>query len=309
MSNEAQVENKSGRSLRFATAPVNWNNDDIPEWRPHVPFPDILDRMREAGYTATEYGANFPSSPYTLRRELTQRSLVLCGAYQWLPLRDHDQLSRQIDALELRLRLLQETACQHLIIADNMTPERVALAGQVPADGSRSLDRTHFQKMANGVALVAARVRPYGLRVHVHNHVGTYVETPWEVAALAAVMDPNHADFCFDTGHYAYGGGDPVTFVRENANRIGYMHLKDVARDVLTNARRERQSFLDALRRVIFCRIGEGIVDIPAILRSLQTSSFDGWIVVEQDTCDGDATASAAQNLIYLRHCVAVASS
>lgn len=301
MSNGAQTEHTRGRSLRFATAPVNWNNDDIPDWRPHVPFPDILDRMREAGYTATEYGANFPNSADSLRRELAQRSLVLCGAYQWLPLRDHDRLSRQLEELEPRMRLLQETACEHLIIADILTPERVALAGQVPADGSQSLDARHFQEMADGIALVAARARPFGLRVHVHNHVGTYVETAWEVAALAAVMDPSHADFCFDTGHYAYGGGDPGTFVRENADRIGYVHLKDVAPEVLSDARRQRQSFLDALRRVIFCRIGEGVVDIPAILAVLQASSFDGWIVVEQDTCHGDATASAAQNLINLQ--------
>src|SRR5918997_272495 len=121
MSSQAQTENGPGRSLRFATAPVNWNNDDIPDWRPHVPFPAILDRMREAGYTATEYGANFPTSSVTLRRELTQSSLVLCGAYQWLSLRDHTQLTRQLDDLEPRLRLLQETDCEHLIIADNLT--------------------------------------------------------------------------------------------------------------------------------------------------------------------------------------------
>lgn len=286
--------------MRVATAPVNWNNDDLPDWRAHVPFPEILDAMQQAGYLATEMGSNFPPDAPVLLRELTRRSMELCGAYQWLPLRDLPLLMQHLNALGPTFAALQTSGCRHLIIADELTPARIALAGHVPPDGSQSLDALGFQHLAQGISTTAKVAQRFGLRLHLHNHVGTYVETPEEVAVLAAVMDVDAADFCFDTGHYAYGGGDPVQFVEQNAARIGYLHLKDVDGDVLVAARANAWSFLAALRKVIFCPLGEGIVDIPRIVRGLARSSFDGWIVVEQDTCRGDSTKTAASNLAYL---------
>jgi inosose dehydratase len=286
--------------LRIATAPVNWNNDDLPDWRVHTPFPRILDVMREAGYSATEFGANFPADPTSLQRALSERSMELCGAYQWLPLRAHSCLAQRLNELDATFATLQACGCNHLIIADELTPERVALAGHVPGDGSKSLDSHQYRDLAHGVAVTAEHADRFGLRTHVHNHVGTYVETPDEVAALAVEMDPGVADFCFDTGHYAYGSGDPVQFVQQYPHRIGYLHLKDVDAKVLAAAKMNAWSFLAALRQVIFCRFGEGVVDIPAIIDTLTQSSFDGWIVVEQDTCRGDSTEMAADNLAYL---------
>jgi hypothetical protein len=43
------------------------------------------------------------------------------------------------------------------------------------------------------------------------------------------------------------------------------------------------------------------MVDVPAIVNSLQSVNFAGWVVVEQDTCLGDPTAMAAANRDYLR--------
>lgn len=297
ISNRAPVRNLP---MRVATAPVNWNNDDLPDWRAHVPFPRILDAMQQAGYPATEMGSNFPPNASVLRRELSHRAMDLCGAYQWLPLKDMPLLTQRLDTLVPTFTALHDCGCRHLIVADELTPARIALAGHVPPDGSQSLDTPGFQRLAEGISTTAMVAQRFGLRVHLHNHVGTYVETPDEVAALTAVMDDDAADFCFDTGHYAYGGGDPVQFVEQYAARIGYLHLKDVDRDVLVATRANAWSFLAALRHVIFCPFGDGTVDIPTIVRTLARSSFDGWIVVEQDTCRGDSTTTAANNLAYL---------
>jgi hypothetical protein len=47
--------------MKIATAPVNWNNADAPDFREWFPYPEILDLMVAAGYTATEWGMNMPS--------------------------------------------------------------------------------------------------------------------------------------------------------------------------------------------------------------------------------------------------------
>ncbi len=259
--------------------------------------------MRDAGYTATELGGNFPRDSVTLTRELRARHLELCGAYQWLTLRDHTVLESELTAAAPTFELLRAGGCEHLVIADALTSERVDIAGQVPDDGSKSLGVGGFARVAEGISRAANFARTYGLSVHVHNHVGTYIETPTEVDALLANMSTDVADLCFDTGHYAYGGGDPVAFVRDRAARIGYLHLKDVDGSVLRQARRVGWSFRDALRNHIFSPLGEGMVDVPTIMFDLRRSEYAGWIVVEQDTCPGDATATAARNRRYLDEC------
>jgi inosose dehydratase len=58
-----------------------------------------------------------------------------------------------------------------------------------------------------------------------------------------------------------------------------------------------------ALRQGLFCELGRGSVDFPALLRELQDAGYDGWIVVEQDVLPamGSPVASATRNREYLR--------
>jgi inosose dehydratase len=39
----------------------------------------------------------------------------------------------------------------------------------------------------------------------------------------------------------------------------------------------------EAWRRGVFCRFGEGSVEMPAVLERLRGSGYDSWLVVEQD--------------------------
>ncbi len=283
------------------TAPVNWNNRDLPDWGTPLPFPAILDAMVAAGYTGTEYGAEFPTDPEELRASLAPRGLRLSGAYQWLHFRDDARLEGERRALERLLATLAATGCADLIVADAMTPERISLAGHVPLDGSAGLNDSEWSLLGRNLTSVAVQAAAWGIRTHYHNHVGSFVETPSEVDRLLHGLDFPTVDLCFDTGHYAYGGGDPTAFVAEHHDRIGYLHLKDVCPTALMAAREQRWSFLEALRHCIFCEFGDGIVDIPLVVDTLRTSGYVGWIVVEQDTSSRPPTESAAASRQYLR--------
>lgn len=283
------------------TAPVNWNNDDLEDWRPVVPLQTMLDEMASAGYAGTEYGGTFPRDSLEVRRELDARSLRLAGSYQWLHLRDSERLSQELQALDSTFATLVEAGSRDLIVADAMTPERIAIAGQVSLDGSDGLDDGGWQRLGAGLDQAGEAASRHGLTVHYHNHVGSFVESPAEVERLLTEIAGIPVDLCFDTGHYAYGGGDPTSFVVEHGDRIGYLHLKDVDGAVLTNARQRRLSFLEALREYIFSDLGTGIVDIPKVIGALRTASYAGWIIVEQDTCRGPAIESAVANRQYLQ--------
>jgi inosose dehydratase len=293
-------------TLRVGTAPVNWNNGDVPNWRTPTPFPHILDEMAVAGYAGTEHDRQFPDDPATLRAALAERDLSLCASYQWVRLSTKEGIYEDLAALDPILDMLSAVDCKTLVVADAMTSARIAIAGRVPTDGSAGLDAAGWQRLAENLSRVAERTTARGIRTCYHNHVGSYVESPAECSFLVEILPNTGAALCFDTGHYAYGGGDPTAFVREHSGLIGHLHLKDVDADILTRARSEGWSFIDALRQIIFSPFGSGLVDIPAIIDALQTTRFDGWVVVEQDTCRGEPVDRAAANREYLRRCCGI---
>ena len=92
-------------------------------------------------------------------------------------------------------------------------------------------------------------------------------------------------------------------------SRIRHLHLKDVQPLVLESVRRDRIGYLDAVRRGVFCELGEGGLDFRSLLEELKKCSFHGWAIVEQDmdpvTADA-ALASASRSREYLRREIGV---
>lgn len=292
----------TGRSgPRVATAPVNWVNADLAAWSPTLSFSQLLDQMVAAGYDATEYGADFPTDPDALRAALDARGVTLCGVYHPLPLADDARMVAARAALDRLIRLFAAVGCRDINLAFECTPERIALAGHVPADGSAGLADEQWRRVGSHLNDAGRLAAAHGLRAHFHNHVGSHVETPAEIERLLAETDPAAIDLCYDCGHHAYGGGDPLPFVERHRSRIGYVHLKDVDPAVLADSRARRLGFHDALRRYVFCEFGHGMVDIPAVVRTLTAAGYTGWLVVEQDTTPHPPTQSARANRAFLR--------
>ena len=290
--------------LKIATASVNWNNADLGDGA-GIPFPDILDRAVEAGYAAMEYNPVFGNDVETLRREAEARSITWCGTYQPIDLVSGPLTDAQLKEVEHLAALLAAIGCEDLVVAEPGRPERIAIAGQVPEDGSKSLSPNAWPEVAANLHAAGAVAQQHGVNAQFHNHVGTWVETPAELDALLEYLDTSIVGLCFDTGHYAYGGGDALTFLRANIDRIGYLHLKDVDFKVLADAQVNGWSFLEALNHVIFSPLGEGSAEIGLILDVLTENDFDGWVVVEQDTCHGDPTEVARQNREFIERHVA----
>jgi len=72
---------------------------------------------------------------------------------------------------------------------------------------------------------------------------------------------------------------------------------------VAGRARAEHWDYFQALRQGVFCELGNGSVDFPAVLRWLKANRYDGYTLVEQDVLPGMGTPkeSARRNRDYLR--------
>lgn len=296
--------------VRIATAPVSWGIMEVEGWARQKSYGEVLDEMVQAGYEGTELGPYgfLPTDPATLKAELDRRNLSLLGAFVPLPLghrKRHQEATRS--AMEVA-RLLAAAGAPYLVLADEMNPMRMNIAGSAkPADG---FDQNQWEDAASIVTAIAKEGQQLGLRSVVHHHAGTFIETPAELQHLLDLTDPSLLGVCFDTGHYFYGGGDPVDFARTHSRRIWHLHLKDVRPAVLADVLRDRIPYLDAIRRGVFCELGEGAVDVPAVIHELENAGFNGWAVFEQDvdpTIPGtNPKASAARSREYLRRTAGV---
>jgi inosose dehydratase len=167
-------------------------------------------------------------------------------------------------------------------------------------DEANGLTDEQWTNLAQGLHDLAARIAPLGMSVVFHNHVGTYVETAAETARFLDETDPAKVGWCLDIGHLAYGGGDSLAMLQDYGDRVRHIHLKDVDGAILAQARAEEWSFGRALKAFIFPPLGEGIAQVEAVLEELLRRGYDGWFVLEQDTCAGDPKDLARVNREWL---------
>lgn len=276
----------------------------------------MLDELVETGYTGTELGdwGFMPSEPEILAPILATRSLTLTGAYVGVALEDPashaegEVVVLQTATLLAAVAELNQQATQPFLVlagANGSDPMRTHHAGRITP--GMSLSETEWQFFAEGANRIGAAVQRHtGLRTVFHPHCAGWVETPEEIAYFLSLTDPSLIGLVFDTGHYAFGAGGCATIglaLERFAERIEYIHFKDCDPAVLQAAQQEQWDYFEAVRRGIFCELGQGCVDFPAVLGWLHESSYQGFVTVEQDVLPGMGTprASAARNRAYLR--------
>ena len=272
---------------RIAISPVTWGVDfaDSPN---NPPWEKVLDEIEESGVGALELGpvGYLPEDPDTLRDNLSSRSLVSVGSFIFDDLHDPSQADRILTLAERASLAIAASGGGVLVIIDRPDDVRVRTAGRSLV--APRLDDDQWRSMLDQIAQVADVARDHGLRPVVHPHAGGYIEFEDEVERLVDDMD---VDLCIDTGHFAYARIDPVAAIERYAARIGHMHLKDIRPDVLARVDAEELSFWEAIEAGIFCPLGEGLVDLGAVLSALEAAHFDGYATIEQDRVPGTGEA------------------
>jgi len=287
--------------IRVATAPMNWNSDDLPDLRPKIPIGQVLAEMVEAGYEGTEYGTGLPADPQALRAVLAPHGLTLASMFCWVSLEDPGRQPAEIAQALGVARTLSAMEVRELILGIRGSAQRIALAGRVPRDGSASLTGAQWRILADGIHALARACEPLGVRLAVHPHAGSYVETRPELETLFSVTDGKALGLCVDAGHLVYGGADPVAVVETYGPRVWYVHIKDVNPGVLALSTQNGLGFLGALRSYIFCDLGKGCVDVRRFMDALRKVNYSGWMVIEQDTSPKSPLETALANRRYLR--------
>lgn len=255
---------------QIATAPISWGVSEVPGWGYQLPAARVLAEMRGLGFRATEAGPDdfLPFDGPELAETLRAVELKLVGGFT--PLVLHDPAGGWRSTLDTAISRFAAAEASMVVIA--------ADTGHAGYDSRPELGADEWARLLAALDEAVKRCHDAGLAASLHPHVGTVVEQPAEIARVAAGCA---VPFCLDTGHILVGGGDPVALARDLSDRINHVHFKDVDAALAGRIRSGEITFSDAVRAGVFRPLGDGDVDIPAIVSAL--SDYTGWYVLEQD--------------------------
>lgn len=135
--------------------------------------------------------------------------------------------------------------------------------------------------------LIEKKVREYDVEVAIHNHGPT--DPVWPSPELTydkiAGLD-RRIGFCHDIGHTTRLGRDAVAETRKCADRILDVHMKDVSGPTIKG-------------RTVPC--GCGMIDLPALLRTLVEVGYAGYLAFEYESEGKDPLPGIAQAVGYVR--------
>ena len=245
-----------GEVIKVANAPVSWGVIEKVAGERSA-YAGVLDEIAETGYAGTELGdwGFLPTDPDLLATELAARDLELVAAWVGVAYAEKeahaDGEARAVAAAELLAKVASRQAV--IVLGEDPSPKshRSQYAGRIQPE--HALSEQGWKIYAEGVNRIARAVREAtGLRSAFHPHTGIWIETQEETERLLSLTDPALVGVCFDTGHYRFGGGDPVAALRQFADRLWHVHFKDQDPEVAARSRTEGWDYDRSIAEGIF---------------------------------------------------------
>lgn len=225
-------------------------------------LPGTLCKVSAAGYRAVELAGLPPIAPEALRD--------LLAAEQLRPVASHEGLESLRADLGSVLERLGVVGCPLLIVPWLPEAER-----ETPAD---------VRRLATELGEIARACADRGIRLGYHNHAFEFAPldgtTVWDV-----LLDGLPPEVALEVDVYwaTIGGRDPVQMIRSAGERVGLLHMKDVA------AGPDRGDVTP----------GDGILPWAEIVAA-GTQQAVAWYVVEEDN-PKDAFTEITRGLTFLR--------
>lgn len=141
-------------------------------------------------------------------------------------------------------------------------------------------DMTEQQGMdlfLEGLAKVADKARQSGVKILIEPEPHLLIENSHQFLNLMPQLDPQAFGLNFDIGHFYCVGEDPAELVGKLKDYTPHFHLEDIA------ASREHYHLMP----------GQGAIDLPGVLNSIEAIGFEGFVTVELYTYE-DRPAEAA---------------
>jgi sugar phosphate isomerase/epimerase len=137
----------------------------------------------------------------------------------------------------------------------------------------REVSREDIAALAELADQLADYASQYDLDVCYHIHVGTTVDNKEDWVLLMDMMQ--QCKLCIDISHSDIWGYAPEDSIRDYKDRLVYVHIQDY------------------INPPAMTELGEGKVDIPRAMKTLEEIGYDRWVV----TCPGSTDRSDLEKM------------
>lgn len=262
-------------AIRFGYAAITWGGNDE----------QAIADIASLGFRGIQLRANayakYADRPAALRELLDSRELTMVALSSG---------NLNIDPAVEREQL--ETHTQHAAFVRKMGGLYLQIIDEKPS--GRPMGAADHKRLGHLLTELGKRTTDIGVPLGYHHHMGSIGEQPAAIRAILDAADPRYVKFQLDTAHYQQGGGDPAQAVKDYADRLLFLHIKDVESPNPGNS--------DPLS-YRFVELGRGKVNIKNVFDALREVNFAGWAVVELDavpSASGSPKESAIVNKTYL---------
>lgn len=292
------------KDILLGVAPIAWTNDDMPEMGGDTPLEQCLKDMQDIGYKGTEIGNKFPQSGFAIRKLLQSYDLKLLSSWHstfFLSPNFENERYR----LQKKIKQIKDAGASLLNICEctktihNRKEEALSARPVIAND-------QHWERFFQHLNEAGKIASEQGVCLAYHHHMGTVVQSSEEVEKVLQNTDKDKMSLCFDTGHFAFAGEDPLKMWRKFYDRVAHVHLKDVRKEVLHSAKLQDWSFLRSVKEGVFTVPSDGMIDFRPLIKEIMESSYSGFFLVEaeQDPEKANPYDYAKKAFSFLAHLI-----
>ncbi len=268
--------------VKLGIAPIAWTNDDLPELGKENTFEQCVSEMALAGFTGSEVGNKYPKDTDVLKKALDLRGVQICNAWFSCFFTTKPQ-EETIEEFIKHRDFLYEMGAK--VIGCSEQGHSIQGLNKPIFDEKPVFTNEEWEKLAKGMNRLAELAAEKGMKVSLHHHMGTGIQTPEEVDRFME-MTNDDVYLLFDTGHMYFSEGTQESvdaIIDKHVDRIVHVHLKDVREGVLKTLKEEKWSFLKGVNEGVFTIPGDGVVDFDHTFDVLAKVEYEGWMVVEAE--------------------------
>ena len=289
------------KQIQLAIAPIAWTNDDMPELGSENTFGQCISEMALAGFTGTEIGNKYPKDPEVLEQYLNIRGLKVASAWfsAFLTTKPFEETA---EAFKAHRDFLHAMGAKVIVVAEQGHSIQGIMTAPVFDDKPVFTDE-EWKKLAEGLEKLGDLAHEKDMEIVYHHHMGTGVQTTEEIDRLMEMTDPDKVKLLFDTGHLVFSGENPIAVYNRHQDRIKHIHFKDIRQETAEEVEKEKDSFLNGVKKGVFTVPGDGMIDFTPIWTAIHASDYEGWIVVEaeQDPAKANPFEYAVKARSYIR--------
>lgn len=216
-------------------------------------FEQSVKELSYLGYSAIENWT-------FLSKHLTSEEVrEICAHYHTKMVCLYANIDEGIESLKHSVTYIAEIGGQWMIVASPNWPAEATLDTPV--------DEAEIVREAAILNELGKYAQERGVTILHNPHSYTPISRREETDMLMKLTDPKYVKLCVDVGHSVISGVDAISLVKDYAERVKYIHIKDI--DPHRAWRGRGQSWVP---------LGLGNVDLQGFLKTLREIQYDGVV-------------------------------